>query len=280
MRMFKNCPGERHGRQCAECPLLKKCLVKKVKRKLKKNRLKILWILILLVAIVILFNMKPEADNKQLEERSYLVTNDVSTEKNQVTKLKVTVQAKDVVNPTTPKATNRPKVKKKGEELTKTKKVSDVTKNKKTRSKKSKAKSSKKLNNYFSFSDSDKKLIEKIVYAESRGEPFEGQIAVAAVILNRYMFYKQQKSIKEIVTAPYQFADISTVTQDMLDGYPNCKKAVEEALEGNDPTKIKFSEGARYFFEPNLISGHQKEIREGIEILQIGNHYFHNNFNE
>ena len=129
-------------------------------------------------------------------------------------------------------------------------------------------------------SKAEKKMIEKVVYQESRGEPYEGQVAVAAVVLNRYKFNKKQKSIEEIVTAPNQFAKISKVTQKMLDAYPKCKKAVEDAVNGEDPTKSEFSEGARYFYEPNLVSGYQKEIRKGIKVLKIGNHYFHNDFNE
>ena len=122
--------------------------------------------------------------------------------------------------------------------------------------------------------------MEKVVYAESRGEPYKGQVAVAAVILNRYEFYNRKRSITELVTEPYQFADISNISQKMLDEYPDCKKAVQDALNGEDPTEREFSEGARFFYDPDHVYGYQKEIREGIHVLKIGNHCFHNEFNE
>lgn len=129
--------------------------------------------------------------------------------------------------------------------------------------------------------EEEKVLMVKVVYAEARGECFEGQVAVAAVIINRYIYNNGNISIKEIITAPYQFADISNITDEMLEEYPDCEKAVEEALKGNDPTKAKFANGARYFYQPELIENpYQLKIREGIENVKIGNHYFHNDFNE
>lgn len=254
-------------------------------QKLSENYLglKLLWVLFIIVAIVITYNLIQKTN--QLKIENMLEKRDDIAMTVSVTEAKVSNNTtKKVSKPnSTPKATNhQPNVNKK-----ETKSQKEVTKesknNKKKKSNKKKTKSTKsakRLEVYSSVSDSDKKLMEKVVYAESRGESFEGQVAVAAVICNRYVFYKQQKSIADIVTKPYQFADISGVTQEMLDKYPNCAKAVEEAMNGNDPTKAKFPEGARYFYEPNLVSGHQKEIREGIEVLKIGNHNFHNDFNK
>lgn len=136
---------------------------------------------------------------------------------------------------------------------------------------------------YYNVSDYDKKIIEKVVYAEARGEPFEGQVAVAAVVLNRYSSNNEdfdRKSIESIVKQKTQFASILGITQDMLDKNPNCEKAVEMALKGWDPTRKKFPEGAEFFFEPEGITNEEeKRKREGIEVLKIGNHCFHNDFN-
>ena len=56
------------------------------------------------------------------------------------------------------------------------------------------------------YSHREKLLIARVVYSEARGEPFEGQVAVAAVVLNRYESGKFGKSISKIVFAPDQFA--------------------------------------------------------------------------
>lgn len=262
MKLFRNCPQE--GRKsCEGCPKLGRCIVRKLKRRFvkktkaffRKVEIKhIVFILFLVIILVIAFG----DTNKSVEHEKY------------ETNVKVLSIAIHKV------ANKRPKNFETTEKTT-SKKEKKVKKKKNT----NKAdKSSKDHTASLKISKAEKKMIEKVVYQESRGEPYEGQVAVAAVVLNRYKFNKKQKSIEEIVTAPNQFAKISKVTQKMLDAYPKCKKAVEDAVNGEDPTKSEFSEGARYFYEPNLVSGYQKEIRKKIKVLKIGNHYFHNDFNE
>ena len=263
MKLFRNCPQE--GRKsCEGCPRLGRCIVRKLKRRfLKKTKAffrkveikHIVFILFLVIILVIAFGDKTKSVEHEKYERNVKVLSiAIHTVNNEQ-------QSKNLE--TTKKTTS--------------KKEKKVKKKKNT----NKAdKSSKDHTASLKISKAEKKMIEKVVYQESRGEPYEGQVAVAAVILNRYKFNKKQKSIEEIVTAPNQFAKISAVTQKMLDAYPKCKKAVEDAVNGEDPTRTKFSEGARYFYEPNLVSGYQKEIRKGIKVLKIGNHYFHNDFNE
>lgn len=136
---------------------------------------------------------------------------------------------------------------------------------------------------YYILSSKDKKDMEKLVYKEARGEPYEGKVAVCAVVLNR--FFSQdprfnRDSIYSIITQPGAFADISDVTQEMLDTVPDLKDAVEDACCGWDPTRVMFENGAMFFYAPEGVVGYQKEIREGILFLQIGNHNFHNDFND
>lgn len=221
------------------------------------------------------------------------VTNEITTNKFEV----ITVSSQATVNPTsTPKTEiEKQTVKKlettKAARTTSTPKAKITQKSKKIKTKKAvevvKAKckskvSSAVLKDYATISSYELKLMEKVVYAESRGEPYKGQVAVAAVILNRYIFNKKKISIEDIVTAKYQFADISNVTEDMLKQYPDCKKAVNEAINGNDPTRSEFSEGARFFYEPDspYISEKQLKLREGVRGIKIGGHIFHNDFNE
>lgn len=136
---------------------------------------------------------------------------------------------------------------------------------------------------FYNFTEQEKKYIAKVVYREARGECFEGQVAVAAVVINRYYSddpFFTNDSIYSIVTQNLQFADIEGVTDSMLADYPDCMRAVEQACLGWDPTRKLFEEGACYFYDPEGVTGYQKQIRTGIEELPIGGHCFHNEFND
>ena len=67
---------------------------------------------------------------------------------------------------------------------------------------------------------------------------------------------------------------------EMLEENPSCMEAVESACKGWDPTRKVFEDGAKFFYAPDYVTGYQKEIRQGIESYKIGNHIFHNDFNE
>lgn len=130
-------------------------------------------------------------------------------------------------------------------------------------------------------SDEDMKYIAKLVWQEARGEPYEGMVAVAAVVLNRYFsdnpfFYRT--SILDTLTQPTQFASVWGVTDWDLNNNPNCFKAVEDACKGWDPTREVFEEGALYFYNPDGVSDYQAAIRQNIRIMVIGNHAFHYDF--
>lgn len=130
-------------------------------------------------------------------------------------------------------------------------------------------------------SEEDMIYIAKLVWMEARGECYEGMVAVAAVVLNRYfsddpIFYRD--SILDTLTQPTQFASISNVTQWDLDNVPDCLRAVEDACKGWDPTRAVFDEGALYFYNPDGVSGYQAQIRENIRVMVIGNHAFHFDF--
>ena len=137
---------------------------------------------------------------------------------------------------------------------------------------------------YYKLSFEDKVYIAKVVYVEARGEPFEGKVAVAATVLNRFVSNDKRfntESIYSVVTQRSQFADISGVTMDMLYSVPSCMEAVEAACKGWDPTRVLFANGALFFFNPdgNLTDAARQE-REGIETYRIGNHLFHVELNK
>ena len=136
---------------------------------------------------------------------------------------------------------------------------------------------------YYNISNEDKIIIAKTVFAEAGGECYEGKVAVAAVVLNRYRFDENpydfdNDSISSVILQKNQFASIEDVTMQDLEENPDCMLAVEDACKGWDPTRKMFSDGALYFYAPAGVSGYQAEIREGIRVLVIGNHNFHYDF--
>ena len=131
-------------------------------------------------------------------------------------------------------------------------------------------------------SEKDMRYIAKVVWAEARGECLEGQIAVAAVILNRYYSGKTEfntDSIYDVVTQHGAFASIRGVTDSDLAEYPDCMRAVRLACRGWDPTRETFENGALYFFNPDGVHGYQARIRTNIIVHTIGGHDFHVDFN-
>lgn len=136
---------------------------------------------------------------------------------------------------------------------------------------------------YYVISYEDKVIMAKVLYVECRGEIFEGKVAVAAVILNRFYSGLSEfntESIYSVVSQGTQFADFSEVTMEDLETVPECMEAVEAACKGWDPTRKMFPEGAKHFYAPKGdIAPYQLAIREGIQELSIGNHNFHNEFN-
>jgi len=114
--------------------------------------------------------------------------------------------------------------------------------------------------------DRDVYLLAKLIYAESRGEPFEGQVAVGAVALNRLKDPRFPKTIKEIIYEPYAF---TSVIDGQINLIPNATaiKAAELAFRGWDP-----SGGALYYFNPEKSTS--KWIWTRKIIKKIGNHLF------
>ncbi len=116
-----------------------------------------------------------------------------------------------------------------------------------------------------------RKLLAKAVYSEARGEPFEGQVAVAAVIINRVLDSHFPNGIREVI---FQKTDGSYAFSAVLDGQihlsPNqtAYEAVDYALNGWDP-----SQEALYYYNP--ITATASWIFENTEpIKEIGNHVF------
>ena len=120
------------------------------------------------------------------------------------------------------------------------------------------------------FSARDIELIAKLVYAEARGEPYLGQVAVAASVLNRLKDPNYPNSIPEII---FQVVDGYYQYSPVLDGQINlapngtARRAVLDALNGVDPTG-----GATTFYNPSKTNDYW--VRTRPYMTTIGSHVF------
>ena len=116
------------------------------------------------------------------------------------------------------------------------------------------------------FSANDINLISHVVYGEARNQPFEGEVAVAAVILNRYHNSKFPHSISGIIFQPGAFTSISN-GQAWVGANQTSKSAVLDAIHGWDPTH-----GALYYWNPATATS--SWVWGQPILLRIGNHVF------
>jgi len=116
------------------------------------------------------------------------------------------------------------------------------------------------------FSQQDLKLLANAVYGESRGEPDIGQVAVAAVILNRVDSPKFPDTVAGVIFEPGAFTAVSD-GQIWLTPNKTAEKAVMDAINGWDP-----SHGALYYFNPAKATSAWIWGRPQIE--KIGKHIF------
>ena len=112
----------------------------------------------------------------------------------------------------------------------------------------------------------DLNLLSRLVYGESRGEPYAGQVAVAAVVLNRVKSSSFPNSVAGVI---YQSGAFDAVSDGQINLSPNstAKKAAQDALNGWDP-----SYGAIYYFNPNTATN--KWIWSRPMTVTIGKHRF------
>jgi N-acetylmuramoyl-L-alanine amidase len=120
--------------------------------------------------------------------------------------------------------------------------------------------------NHLGLSTQDLNLMANAVYGESRGEPYIGQVAVAAVIVNRVKSASFPNTISGVIFQPGAFTAVAD-GQIWLTPNENAKKAVQEALNGMDP-----SGGCIYYFNPETATS--KWIWGRPQVKTIGKHIF------
>ncbi|MCD8511473.1 MAG: cell wall hydrolase [Bacillus sp. (in: Bacteria)] len=116
------------------------------------------------------------------------------------------------------------------------------------------------------FSDNDIRIMAQAVNGESRGEPFVGQVAVAAVIINRVNSPLFPNTVNGVIFEPGAFCAVAD-GQIWLEPNETSRKAVLDAINGQDPTG-----NALYFFNPSTATS--RWIWSRPQTKQIGKHIF------
>ncbi len=116
------------------------------------------------------------------------------------------------------------------------------------------------------FSQNDIQLMANAVHGEARGEPYEGQVAVAAVILNRVNSASFPNTVSGVIFEPGAFTAVAD-GQIWLTPNETSKRAVLDAINGWDPTN-----SALYYFNPDTATSAWIWTRP--QIKRIGKHIF------
>lgn len=111
-------------------------------------------------------------------------------------------------------------------------------------------------------------LLARVINGEARGEPYEGQVAVGAVVLNRVDHPSFPNSISGVV---YQKGAFTAVDDGQINAamYASSRRAARDAINGWDPTG-----GAIYYYNPQTATNQWIRTRE--IICTIGKHVFCN----
>lgn len=118
--------------------------------------------------------------------------------------------------------------------------------------------------------DSDIYLMAKLITAEAGDEPYDGQVAVGAVVLNRTRSGEFPTTIREVIYQPGQFSSLPKLPA--ITPAASCIKAAQDAINGVDPSR-----GALYFYNPATSSPEGLRFFATADLrvtVRIGNHVF------
>ena len=112
----------------------------------------------------------------------------------------------------------------------------------------------------------DAYLLARLIYAEARGEPYTGQVAVGAVVLNRVKSSSFPNTVSGVI---YQAGAFDVVSDGQINLTPNSTaiRAAQDAMNGWDPTY-----GCLYYYNPATATS--KWMLSKTVTLVIGNHSF------
>ncbi len=116
------------------------------------------------------------------------------------------------------------------------------------------------------YNSNDRYLLAKVIYAEARGESYTGQVAIAAVVLNRVEDSRFPNTVAGVIYQPWAF---TAVNDGQINLEPNALayQAADDALNGWDPTY-----GSVYYYNPQTATS--KWIFTTKKVTQIGKHVF------
>lgn len=117
-----------------------------------------------------------------------------------------------------------------------------------------------------SYTNEDTYLLARCIYGEARGEPYTGQVAVGAVVLNRVKSPEFPNTIAGVI---YQRHAFTAVTDGQINLAPDDKaiSAARDAMNGWDPTG-----GCLYYYNPATATSEWIFTRE--VVMTIGRHAF------
>lgn len=118
--------------------------------------------------------------------------------------------------------------------------------------------------------DEELHLLHKIVMAEAEGEPYEGKVAVANVVLNRLRSANYPDTIKEVIYQKSQFSPVQNGRMDRVTPNEESIRAVTEALHG----RKEVSDDTYYFLSLSLATD-LTVARTKSKSKEIGNHTFY-----
>lgn len=109
-------------------------------------------------------------------------------------------------------------------------------------------------------------MMSKVIHGEARGESYQGQVAIGAVLMNRFQSSQFPNTMKGVI---YQKNAFTVVTDGQFNLKPSqtAYKAALDAVRGVDPSK-----NALYYFNPKLTSS--KWMLSRPRTVKIGNHIF------
>lgn len=118
--------------------------------------------------------------------------------------------------------------------------------------------------------ENDRFLLARLITAEAGSEPYKGQVAVGAVVINRIHSSQFPRTIPEVIYQAGQFSSVPKLSD--LEPTETSLRAAAEALQGVDP-----SGGALYFYNPSTCSEEGLRFFHSSNLkvtVRIGNHVF------
>ena len=114
------------------------------------------------------------------------------------------------------------------------------------------------------FEESDRYLLANLIYCEAGGEPYAGQVAVGAVVINRVLSSVYPNTVTGVIYQKYQFSPVGSgrlaIAMAENRATASCYKAADEAMSGQ--TNV----GNCVYFRTPI---------PGLTGIQIGGHIFY-----